>query len=191
LKTAHIVNCSWKSANKVNLVCQHAAQCQTGESETLVNKKQMQCKVVNCDPECKHDRQMYAACCAACLQNSCAPGNYGPGPVNQICRGCVPPSPISTTPGPTTCSPAGVCTCPTCPAPVTCPTVQPRKAMQVEGKSNTSFKLVVGLASIGACMLGACVTALAFTLTRKKRQTRQTNFRSPSYDDGDESTSVE
>jgi hypothetical protein len=42
--------------------------------------------------------------------------------------------------------------------------------MQVEGKSNMSFTLVVGLASVGACMLGACVTALAFTLGKKPRQ---------------------
>jgi len=190
LKTAHVVNCSWKSANKVNLVCQHEAQCQTGESETLVNKKQMQCKVVTCDPECKNDRQMYAACCAACLQNSCAPGKFGEGQVNQICRGCVPPS---TTQGPDRgkCKPGSVCQCPTCPPPVTCPVVLPRKAMQEEVDSNLSLTLAVGLASIGACMLGAGVTALAFTLTRKQRQTRQTNFRSLSYNDGDESTVFE
>jgi hypothetical protein len=169
LQTAHVVNCSWKSANKVNLICQHAAACETGESETTTNKKQMQCKVVACDPECTNDRQMYAACCAACLQNSCAPGNYGPGPVNQICRGCVPPSPPTTTLGPDVTTTGNGCPpCPTCPPPVKCAAVVPRKAIQEEGKSNMSFTLVIGLATVAACTLGAFT--LGFSLGKKQRQ---------------------
>jgi len=188
LQTAHVVNCSWKSEHRVNLVCQHEAACQTGESETLVSKKQMQCKVVNCDPECKNDRQMYAACCAACLQNSCAPGAFGVGKVNQICRGCVPPSIGSTTLSPTgTVTAAPTCPpCPTCPPPVTCPTVQPRKAMQEEGKSNMSFTLVIGLAAVGACMLGAFT--LGFTLGKKQRPDV---FNSLGVNDGEDSTALQ
>jgi len=54
--------------------------------------------------------------------------------------------------------------------------------MQEEVDSNLSLTLAVGLASIGACMLGAGVTALAFTLGKK----RQDTFSHLSVNDGED-----
>jgi len=85
----HQTLCEWTTDEKTKLECREAEKCETGSQAKLHEPKSASCKVVPCDPKCSEngegDFQMYAQCCATCLENACSDINE-----RQICRGCAP-----------------------------------------------------------------------------------------------------
>lgn len=86
---ANTIACQWAngSATGSYLRCQTRDRCQTGVLAKSTQAFFTSCKVVPCKSTCGSDAQLFARCCARCLENACqvAPPFLD---MPQYCEGC-------------------------------------------------------------------------------------------------------